>query len=356
MKALVAIHHSISTNSRQPVTNLFPLRNIHCSPFSLYFHRTCLPLTRRPSWYTACVTQCSLIWIIYYLTSVISFLRSEAFTKAVSLAQLCCSYSRNPCLMGGFLRTAEVKKNQNNKDPNTMDTKDVKANLYRNWGLLRSFRAPSSEVPRCQDGGRESQGRSSLAACFPKFWSPGESPSPRPQTRCPERKLKSVPFDRSPYGQSLYPSRCLQWPRHSKDILQRFLGPSTRPGSVSHVGPEKNQMLGKEITGDVEILYGLDWMLQWSQDKQVGQGWNVCTQAAFPKRLPAPIFRKQQSLTSVTTGKLGMHVLAFFQLHQCTWIYRTAHTHRKHFPRFLALILGYMERKSLQAFPSRRRC
>lgn len=337
------------------MTNLFPLRNIHCSPFSLYFHRTCLPLTKRPSWHTACVTQCSLIWIIYYLTSVIRFLRSEAFTKAVSLAQLCCSYSRNPCLMGGFLRIVEVKKNQNNKDRNTMDMKDVKANLYRNWGLLRSFRAPSSEVPRCQDGGRESQGRSSLAACFPKFWSPGESPSPRPQTRCPERKLKSVPFDRSPYGQSPYPSRCLQWPRHSKDILQRFLGPSTRPGSVSHVGPEKNQMLGKEITGDVEILYGLDWMLQWSQDKQSRPRVKCVCSGSFPQETSSS-YLQETAKPHFCDHRQTWHARSCFQPHQCTWIYRTAHTHHKHFPRFLALILGYMERKSLQAFPSRRRC
>ena len=105
-------------------------------------------------------------------------------------------------------------------------------------------------------------------------------------------------------------------------------------------------MLGKEVTGDVEILYGLDWMLQWSQDKQSRPRVKCVRSGSFPQETSSSYLQETASFTSVTTGKLGMHVLAFFRPHQCTWIYRTAHTHRKHFPRFLALILGYMERKS----------
>ena len=213
MKVLVAIHHSISTNSRAPTTNLFLLRNIHCSPFSLYFHRACLPLTRRPSWHTACDTQCSLIGIIYYLTLVIRFLRSEAFTKAVSLAQLCCSL-RNPCLMGGFLRTAELKKSQNNKDCDTMDMKDVKASLYRSWGLLRSFRAPSSEVPRYQARGRESQGTGSLAAHFPSSKVQEKVLVQGPKLAVQKENSELCYLTGHHPGQSPDCSRCLQWPRH----------------------------------------------------------------------------------------------------------------------------------------------
>lgn len=51
-------------------------------------------------------------------------------------------------------------------------------------------------------------------------------------------------------GQTPDFSSCLQWPKHGQDIPQEFLDPSTRPCRVSHVGPEKNQMLGKKVTGD----------------------------------------------------------------------------------------------------------
>ena len=101
----------------------------------------------------------------YELFLLSHLLRSEAFTKAVSLAQLCDSYSH--LLMGGFLNIVEVKKNQNNKHRDTMDMNDVKGNLYGSWGLPRSFGASFSRSSQMPGLRQSSQGRSSRAVPFP---------------------------------------------------------------------------------------------------------------------------------------------------------------------------------------------